>query len=202
MEKFMKLIKLSDTHYIVVDDSEIKEGDFYVIFDISNNPYIYKCYKIENDRVYYGNITSDDIKNCKKITHSTQPLEPSLKSDNNTLKDFIFIKPLSLSEVEEVIYGYNVENMAIEESNKIIIDRNGNPDKTLVSYYIKGFKAHQELIKNKLFTVKDIRKAYYQGHKSGLGSANSLTFEQFIQSLLSKTEWDVEFDEQGKLKLI
>lgn len=86
-----KLVKLSDTHYIVVDDSEIKEG--YVF----NGAEIF----LREEMSEY----SDEYVNryWEKITHSTQPLEPSLRSDDNTLKDFVFIKPLSLSEVEEAI---------------------------------------------------------------------------------------------------
>jgi hypothetical protein len=54
-----KMIKLSDTHYIVVDDSEIKEGDWCV-------------YKTGEIIQYLVKLNTD---NLRKITHSTQPLE-------------------------------------------------------------------------------------------------------------------------------
>lgn len=117
----MKLIKLTDTHYIIVDDSEIKEGDFVFQqnFEKTNNQII----KIETD--FQAKIANDKdgsfTKN--KITHSTEPLEDVFISDTFKInvggfeKGFNKIKQLSLPEIEEVIYGYNVEKMA-EEYNK------------------------------------------------------------------------------------
>lgn len=104
-----KLIKLSDEHYIIVDDSEIKEGDY--IFDnfckINNIQQVRKC---DFDSSHYRN------GNWRKITYSTQPLEDiviDVTADGNALMSvgFVKIKELSLSEVEEAIYGYSVENM-------------------------------------------------------------------------------------------
>jgi hypothetical protein len=62
-------------------------------------------------------------------------------------------------------------------------------------------KELKELVKDKLFTVEDMRKAYIQGKHGGI-TQTYLEFDKFIQSLLPKTEWDVEFDEQGKMRLI
>lgn len=63
----MKLIKINTDHYIIVDNSEIKEGDYHFDFD-----------KNEID-TWKGNLYSNRLK-CKKITHSTQPFE--LLSEN------------------------------------------------------------------------------------------------------------------------
>lgn len=90
----MKLIKLSETHYIVVDDSEIREGDWFVNLFLTKTgigPYIVKSVKKINDEPYFTYVSSNDLYHLKKhmlkITHSTQPLEG--------------VKPLSLSEVKE-----------------------------------------------------------------------------------------------------
>jgi hypothetical protein len=89
-----KLIKISETHYIIVDDS-VKPGDYTLTY-----PGLYD----------------------KKITHSTQPLE-----SNNLYRklDFINIKPLSLSEVEEVIKDNHSENnewnVYFDENDKMLI---------------------------------------------------------------------------------
>ena len=89
----MKLIKLSETHYIVVDDSEIKEGDWYI--DDANN--------------IRRSITSDkdycvSRKDYKKITRSTRPLSEECIRCNGYCEQCVDgTKPLSLSEVEEVI---------------------------------------------------------------------------------------------------
>ena len=61
-QKYQKLIRISKTHYIIVDDSEKEDDDW--------------CYFVTT------------------------------------------IKPLSISEVEEAIYGYSVEKMANEVIKK------------------------------------------------------------------------------------
>ena len=112
----MKLIKLSETHYIVVDDSEKSEGDYIY------NPIVEKIMRVTKEMMPHG----------QKITHSTQPLEEVCCTPENQIKRYIDckgcdrkqlgfnkIKPLSLSEVEELIYGYSVEKMADEILNNI-----------------------------------------------------------------------------------
>jgi len=210
-----KLIKLSETHYIVVDDSEIKEGD----------------YAIHNNKEYRNKYNEKPIlctkSNCEsiqehwdKITHSTQPLE--LIDWENGAKGkrpaFDKIKPLSLSGVEDAINGYSVEKMAEEEYP---INRTGSmwmPSRHEVSNmyrqegYIKGFNVREQLAKDKVFTVEDVENIW----KYALGCAethdkygtkNKSKFierdvKEFIQSLLPKTEWEVEFNEQGKIVLL
>ena len=136
---------------------------------------------------------------CKKITHSTEPLGG--------------VKTISLPEVEEVINGYSVEKMAEEYAKQAkgidIPYENG-----LFYGYMEGFSTHQELVKDKLFTVEDmenlvkhvtnnykinswINELYSTGeHKNYKEIVNSY----LQQSLLLKTEWNVEFDKQDKLK--
>ena len=197
----MKLIKITGSHYIVVDDSEIKEGDWY----ITELPQvIFQYYKSKG-------LSSSRGKNFK-ITHSTQPLENGIgKSVNGTYPPeyprFDKIKQLSLSEVEELIYGYSVEKMAedgLSESDLKSTDGSyesfHHQAEAFLQGYLKGFKAHQELVKDKLFTVEDMKKAYNTNHYSQEEKDNN--WNSFIQSLLPKTEWNVEFDEQGKLRLI
>lgn len=57
-----KLIKISNNHYIVVDDGEIKEGD----------------YKYHHALGIRKALVDGNYTNTFKITHSTQPLESSL----------------------------------------------------------------------------------------------------------------------------
>lgn len=205
-----KLIKLSDAHYIVVDDSEIKE-DWVV--DTNDANFIFK-------------ITSEYIKDNRhhdwrkykvKIIYSTQPLEilpcrcqygsimtslhPCKKECQNPRKDYNKIKRLSLSEVEEAINGYSIHNMAVK-----YCDNHYKRQDWEENYYNyeAGFKAHQELVRDKLFTIKDMENMFILGGKHKTQNPDKFLekMKEIIQSLLPKTEWEVEFDEQGKLKLL
>ena len=93
----MKLIKLSDTHYVVVDDSKRGYRGYnynFALSRIDNLPLNYKEY-------------SSEWNYCYKITHSTPigGLSAMLVTG---------VKEINLSEIEEAIYGYSVEQMATE----------------------------------------------------------------------------------------
>ena len=144
------LIKLSDTHYIVVDDSEIKDKEPFL--DMRDYPDVY-----DEDIYWAGSGGSSEFANTigKKIIYS---FGIELKGTIN--------KPLA--EVEEAIYGYSVEKMArdaenLEYSDVDPLDSCGYPGLDFNIGYQKDFNAHKELVKDKLFTVEDMKKAYYKG---------------------------------------
>ena len=186
-----KLLKLSDTPYIVVDDSEIKEGDWCV-------------YKTGEIIQYLVKLNTD---NLRKITHSTEPIERYDHPAGGYEGIFDKIKQLPLSEVEEVINGYSVEKMAekfVIEKLKISSQAPG-----VMIGYIEGFKAHQELVKDKLFSLATVEGCMMSIAnwivKNNITSGTEILTKMVEISeslLLPKTEWEVEFDEQGKLKLI
>ena len=193
----MKLIKLSDTHYIVVDDSEIKENQWYC-----NNKVLF----LSDSKFDEGNNPNQN-KNNKLVTHSTEPELLGAGWMQSVL-------PLLLSEVEEVINGYSVEKMADEYS---YFERKSKWGNIVRNAYVQGFNTHKELVKDKLFTVEDMRRAFLsgisitgEGYNAEYSDGNNPDIEtefgesanKFIQLLLPKTEWDVEFNEQGKLKLV
>ncbi len=186
-----KLIKLSDNDYIIVDDSEIKKGDWY--YDTNDKESLLPIYQRSQDPKFY--------KGCKKITHSTQPLSEECKRCTGACEQCVDkTKPLSLSEVEEAIYGYSIEKMADnwfynEENKNHYENYNEKPS------WIKGFKAHQELVKDKLFTIEDMKKIFELGQESVSNVNIPLDFDYNIKSLLPKTEWDIEFVDD-KIKLI
>jgi hypothetical protein len=204
----MKLIKLKEDHYIIVDDSEIKEGDYFLcwetINDIPSN--------IEIDQATQSNIHPfiNVAENYKKITHSTQPLEEDITYRGITSKPaliFFNIKTLSLSEVEELIYGYSLENMYKKPTK---VDDNTKTGEAFLDGHFYGFEegveTYQELVKDKLFTIEDMKRIFEKGYSAGRSELSSKESDKikydYIHSLLPKTEWDVDFDEQDKLKLI
>jgi hypothetical protein len=181
----MKLIKLSETHYIIVDNSEIKEGDW--------------C--LDMNRIVFKHENHFPISiGQRKITHSTQPLENINFVDEAEGKIIPKIKPLSLSEVEEAIDGYSVEKMAEKEFN---IKHQSDETRWKKALWKDGFNAHKELVKDKLLiTDKDFFNFLYFAKTHSQYSDEAIVKEFIDKFLKKKTEWDVEFDEQGKLKLI
>lgn len=181
-----RLIKINESCYIICDDSEIKEGEWF--YNQSTN-YIGQTLRKEGNFWVCNNMEGFHLlSEAKKITHSTQPIETTLG-----MKAFIVggIKELSLSEVEEAINGYSVEKIKKE------YNQGNNQDvftKGIEQGIEIGFKAHQELVKDKLFTIEDI-KTFYKCVKTH-------TFDEAMSLIFPKTEWGIEIDEQGKLKLI
>jgi hypothetical protein len=101
-------------------------------------------------------------------------LEPKKITHSTTGDIGIYINE---SYINEVIYGCSVENMTEEE---------------------KCFK----LNKDSSFTIDDIKKSWNQGG-NWQDESEDISFAEFIQSLSSsKTEWDIEIDENNKIKLI
>lgn len=88
----MKLIKIKDDHYVVVDNSEIKDTDY--VFNT-----LHKVIAYGPSGNFYD----------KKITHSTQPVEPIVTEDSFKSYDFI-----PLQEVQELIGEMDVESDAEE----------------------------------------------------------------------------------------
>lgn len=183
-----KLIKISEEHFIIVDDSEIREGDW--VYNSYKVDFATQIYQMPEHPIEGKWWDTDELLTTKKITHSTQALEP-----NNLYRrfEFIKIKPLSLSDVKELINEYNVEEIAKKKL----------PDDSQWQQrfdFIEGFKTHEELTKDKLFTIEDMEQMF------GLGAANHAngkpSFKEAINTLLPKTEWDIIIDKNNKIRLV
>lgn len=97
-----KLIKIKND-YIIVDDSGIKSGDYRVLIDKSSNLY-------GQFEKHLGGYECND--QWMKITHSTKPLEDVVIYNKYEGKGWVNVKPLPLSEIKELLFGYDVEKMA------------------------------------------------------------------------------------------
>lgn len=141
----MKLIKINEDHYVVVDETEIKEGD--CVFNDYNKTIV----KFSAGR---------GIGLCKKITHSTQPI------DKNGYWGKVMPLTLTIFEIKELIGEMDVEWKYTEEDMR----------KAWNAAYIDAMSIDEETYK-------------------------PLFFEDFIQSLQPKTEWEVDII-NGKFTLI
>lgn len=183
----MRLIKLNTEHFIIVDDSEIKEGDWYYHPNNSVNQYG------EREIEFMG---YDEKKTCKKITHSTQPLEHLTIPGTYNGPVWNKVKQIYLQEVkkliEKLIDEMSVEYKAIQFMNSFQTFSD-NYNTGMKFGYERGYNQAIEDNKEKKYTEEDIKRATKM-------SFDGSTFKEIIQSLQPKTEWEVEFVD-NKLKL-
>jgi hypothetical protein len=188
-DKSNKLVKISDTHYVIVDMSEKGRKGYNYNFALN---------KIDNLSRNYDESYSENSF-LRKITHSTEPLE---LTKTVTVDKLVFnkIKSISLSEVEEVINEYNLDDLIFNKFNK----QDKYTFNEFKDVFILGFKAHRELVKDNLFTLEDMKKISQAAFT--VKSNNETLIDDFdkwfnkkMQSLLLKAEWDLEFDENGKM---
>lgn len=186
----MKLIKLNEEHYIIVDDSAIKEGDMF----INEHNQISVC--VKSLEKYLKNNTTNTI---KKVTHSTKPLEDIVTE--NSFKTYGFIRK---QEIEELLFGYSVEKLVDESFENMGYHSTVTPyeeDQFKLGYKL-GFSAHKELTKDKLFTLEDMINfavnCFNDNYDEDISFYKRVKIN--IEYLKPKTEWEVEFI-NGKLTL-
>jgi hypothetical protein len=185
----MKLIKLSTDHYIIVDDSEIKEGDWFL--PISGIGWELNKPRQADSSGGYSN------GHCTKITHSTKPIEEGTTIHGIEHKRWNHVKFIDLSEVKELIGEVDVEKKAIKDlesyfgSNLELTDRG----RDWVEGYGIGYNQALEDNKDKKYTEEDLKR--YHNIMCLYGNVKG---EEYIQSFQPKTEWEVEIVD-GKLKL-
>ena len=166
-----KLIKINTDHYVVVDDSKIEVGDWY----IDDAKQIRKS--VVSDEVYWQHRQYN--REYMKITHS-----------NIGHLYQVSILPLSLQEVKELIGEVDVEKWARSQYSS-------EPNDYEEEYYlglIKGYNQALEDNKEKKYTEEDVISIVKKSRETGL------TAEYLLLSIQPKTEWEVEIVD-GKLKL-
>lgn len=202
----MLLKKLSQDHYVVVTDEPIieKSGEWFYSFETG---------KIYDTLIHHTAVS------CKKITHSTQPIEPPcehcsgdgiyIDGDNNRLNcpmcngnGYVFIEPLSLSYVKSLFGEVDVEKKSIDYANKFI-----GEEPTADIDFKAGYLECQKDNRHKRFSEDDMWEIFVRGmgavksEELGLISAKDI-FDRHIHSLTKpKDTWECYFDENGNLKL-
>ena len=177
----MKIIKLSEEQYIVVDDSEIKIGDIVAEKLLTGK---YDLFTIHT-------LNDVDKSTQKKIVYSTQPESLCMGSMQSVL-------PLFLSEVKELLGEVDVEKKAKERYT----EKDFAPGEILIRKiaWINGYNECLEDNKEKKYTETDIKNAIIRAYSIMGNRIDVGYFNEVIQSLQPETEWEVEFVD-GKLKL-
>ena len=158
--------------------------DYYVVADETNINVgdcitdKYKVWKWNDDCSLLGR---------KKITHST----------NVSIEDYWNVIEISLSEVKQLIGEVDVEKKATEE-----ILYNDQKREWWKQGYVKALEDNKDKKYTEEQIIWAIQEAYGDGKNYEFDN-NEIdeTIESIKKFLQSKTEWDVQFDENGKLKL-
>jgi len=170
-----KLIKIKENYY-VIDDSDIKEDDYYLVLE-------------EGEYVLYNLVSETNGKNPLKITHSTQ---------EGIGEQF------NLNDIEELVNGYSIREMAEIDAHLVWNDETTfeNEQRELNGHiigFIEGFKAYEELIKD-YFSLSEIESALKELAKPQYRYDNKTTFKDILY-MQKKTEWNIEF-QNGKIILV
>jgi hypothetical protein len=208
----MTLKKLTQDHYIIVDDSEIKEGDW-----------IFNEYQRQIDKFSIGR----GVGLCKKITHSTQPL--GIIHGENGKETIVYgsIGYISLQEVKELIGEVDVVKKAEEiylkyNNNQYLYGDSVDMQLSYKAGVVDGYNqaiednkdrkyTEEQLIKFADFVDSEFMRKYSNGWRKITNDPNDYPknfatisdkelIEWFNKSLQPKTEWNVDFVD-GKLKL-
>lgn len=198
--------KLSDDHYIIMNDSEIKQGDwvYQQNFEKTNNQII----SIKTE--FQSNVANDKNGSYtkRKITHSTQPESLGMGWMQS-------VQPLFLSEVKELLGVVDVEKKAFELAilfhntyeklapafgyetrlDTKVFDKYSANGKLMIAVCKEIYQALEDN-KEKKYTEEDLADAINMARNEPDMSGNAI-----IQSLQPKTEWEVEFVD-GKLQLV
>lgn len=184
----MKLLKLSEEHYILADKCklDIKVGDW-----ITDKYFVYQW---KDDSSLLGRL---------KVTHSTEPIEFGWGQEGRDIvskKIYNKVNRLSLLEVKKLLGIVDIDKKAVNFSKRY--SNHDDSQEAVYDGYNEGYKQCLIDNKEKKYTEEDIRKAMGFGfdmcHQKRL---DEYGFESFIKSLHPKTEWEIEFVD-GKLKLI
>ena len=187
----MKLIKISTEHYVVVDETIQPVNGYYYDSFIK---------AIRNtSAAEYG-----EANHCWQITHSTQPLSVKPITDKVVIEEDKDGKPLMSAQYVELDMSSTVKQLSLQEVQELIGEVDveilaanlANPNVCKTTNWIEGYRQALEDNKEKKYTEEDMIQAFAYGRT--LEPFDS--FEDFIQSLQPKTEWEVEIVD-GKLKL-
>lgn len=179
----MKLLKLSEEHYILADKIDINVGDW-----VTDTYLVYQC---KDNRSLLG---------MRKVTRSTQPLGIVHGDSNKETITYGSTGHLPISEVKELLGLVDVDRKA-EEANGYALYGSPNGEKYLA--FREGFViGYNQATKENKYTKEDMVEwtmcmiaQYVQGN------TNIWDRDMLHKSLPQpKTEWDVEIID-GKLKL-
>lgn len=191
------LIQLSSDYFVVVNDSKIEIGDWIGYPNLKSFTPV---------KYLGGDLNGSEM----KITHSTQPFEQYYGATDGSIP-FVFhqVKELSLSEIENLIYGYSVEEMAINLYNSEVrthkFNANRFDEQSVIDAMVKMFNAHRDFLKDRfILTPEEVSNLIFRARETAkeLNGDDCYLYSdsELIEPFFPKTKWEVELDKQDKIK--
>ena len=185
----MRLIKLQQDHFVVVDDSPQRKGDLIL-------------------HKNWNKGAESRITKCPDEYGSTQEHWWKVQGSTHSLEG---VSQLNLSEIKSLIGEVDVEELTQKMVEKVFENYPENNHPYLATsislcedFYKEGYNQCLEDSKDKFKEAIDLIQYFINRVEDG--SIRSHTtygkYKTFIQSLQPKTEWEVALDENNKLKLV
>lgn len=178
-----KLIKLEDEFYIV-EEAIINFDEF--------------CFDVETKEICKSKGLVPINEFVLKVTHSTKQIEEFICNEGLKRIGWINIIPLDKSEIEGLICGFDIRDMAYEYYNNALYKNVSDG-----YHWSNGFKEHQKLVKDKIFTAEDMKEfGLWLGNN--LKDLKNKNIDDIFNSspFVQKTEWNIEIDDLNKIKLL
>ena len=183
----MKLIRLDSDRFVIVSEEKLKKGDWFLTKDnmVHNN---------------FGWNFGD-----RKITHSTQVSLLDESEQKAVIK-------LDLSEVKRLVgeadWRTNLGSKGIDSmfAAEKLNSSWGGPQWTVAYHdgYKDGYNQCLQERSEKSYTEADLRSIFMHGFLLGveMPEYSEDMEERAISNYSPQIEWEVEFDEHGKLKFV
>jgi hypothetical protein len=177
--------------FIITSDEEIKEGDLSIMTNDFNDAYLVDIIKyLKQNKEFEVRLKKSpfNLNTCKE-----DKLKKVIAQQDQI--DFSALSEEEQKEIGWVDIDFIVKDICGYDKN-IPLPKNDN-EVNIALDCLKRFQKSQELLSDRKFTLKDMKKAYIQGMEnqtiSMQGETYSLDFETLIQSL-SNSSWKVELE--------
>lgn len=173
-----KLIKINEQHYVIVDENlKIEEGKHFLTKE--NIPHTNFGWNFGDRVIIYSTLPLVHPNCCISKDGGTTKGNSGCAYRNGCLDDVPLIK---LEDVEE----------AIDNTYELFKEIDGSCNENEYEHWLfkQGFKAHKELTKDNLFTISDMIRA--MRYSSEITNNKLSNIKNYIESVLPKTEWNVD----------
>ena len=193
-----KLIKLENEYYLTTE-AKVEKGDYGLAFAHGGRNGFGRGWYIFYHDGRPVNKLNAICAGTRKITRSTAPID-----GDEVGSSFHIIEQLSLKNCQAIELGYDLDELARQEAEKIHI-KSSHEDWGIWEELVRddarsikiGMEKIIEILGDKKYTEDDVNLAFVLGKNKDESRINKL-----INSKLQQTEWDVEIVTEPYVKYV